>query len=129
MYSPETGKARLGYRPSKKSLKRMVDSSAGSKSSDDFCASVVHLGRPDGIRRVAHGFDAVSVAIEHECGVVAGMIIRPQPSRPIIHPPAASAAAWKARTAARSGARKQRWAPREGSTAPSVVIVNSTPCG
>src|SRR5437764_12166267 len=25
MYSPETGKARLGYRPSKKSLKRMVD--------------------------------------------------------------------------------------------------------
>ena len=25
MYSPETGKARLGYRPSKKSLKRMVE--------------------------------------------------------------------------------------------------------
>jgi hypothetical protein len=25
LYSPETGKARLGYRPSKKSLKRMVD--------------------------------------------------------------------------------------------------------
>src|SRR5204862_8101255 len=25
MYSPKTGKARLGYRPSKKSLKRMVD--------------------------------------------------------------------------------------------------------
>ena len=27
MYSPETGKARLGYRPSKKSLKRMVEES------------------------------------------------------------------------------------------------------
>ena len=26
-YSPETGKARLGYRPSKKSLKRMVEKS------------------------------------------------------------------------------------------------------
>src|SRR2546426_4954641 len=25
MYSPETGKARLGYRPSKKSIKRMVE--------------------------------------------------------------------------------------------------------
>ena len=25
MYSPETGKARLGYQPSKKSLKRMVE--------------------------------------------------------------------------------------------------------
>ena len=25
MYSPVTGKARLGYRPSKKSIKRMVD--------------------------------------------------------------------------------------------------------
>ena len=27
MYSPETGKARLGYRPSKKSIKRMVEKS------------------------------------------------------------------------------------------------------
>ena len=25
LYSPETGKARLGYRPSKKSIKRMVE--------------------------------------------------------------------------------------------------------
>jgi hypothetical protein len=46
---------------------------------------VVHLGRPDGIRRVAHGLDAVPVGIEHECGVVPWVIIRPQPS-PIIHP-------------------------------------------
>ena len=46
----------------------------------------VCLGSREGIRRVAHSFDAVSVGIEHERGVVAEMIIRPQPSRPIIHP-------------------------------------------
>jgi hypothetical protein len=35
-----------------------------------FAPRRVHLGRPDGIRRVVHGLDAVSVGIEHECGVV-----------------------------------------------------------
>jgi hypothetical protein len=35
---------------------------------------------------VAHGFDAVSVGIEHERGVVAGMILGPQPCRAIVHP-------------------------------------------
>ena len=52
MYSPETGKARLGYRPSKKSIKRMVEKSpradrpSGYLAGDHKAGGSVEPGAP-----------------------------------------------------------------------------------
>ena len=52
MYSPETGKARLGYRPSKKSIKRMVervpraDRPSGYLAGDHKAGGSVEPGAP-----------------------------------------------------------------------------------
>jgi hypothetical protein len=59
---------------------------------------------------VVHGLQVVAVGVEHEGAVVAGVVLRAQAGAPLSVPPASSAAAWKASTAARSSARSATWA-------------------
>jgi hypothetical protein len=78
---------------------------------------------------MADSLNAMTVRVQHESAVVAGMILWPQPRRTTVAPATGKRRRMKkASTAWRSGARKHKCARGIGVLiSPSLVIVNSTP--